>query len=82
VIDLKEIKYGFSVTVTVHPEKMLRKGGLKVGDKLILTKALGTGSINNALKGGIVDENTQLEVAQTTEQSHCVPKPGSWVSCR
>ena len=65
VIDPKEIKYGLSVTGIVHPEKILRKGGLKVGDKLILTKALGTGIINNALKGGLLDENTQSEVAQS-----------------
>jgi selenide,water dikinase len=65
VIDPKEIKYGLSVTGIVHPEKMLRKGGLKVGDKLILTKALGTGIINNALKGGMLDESTQSQVAQS-----------------
>jgi len=65
VIDPKEIKYGLSVTGIVHPEKILRKGGLEVGDKLILTKALGTGIINNALKGGMLDESTQSEVAQS-----------------
>lgn len=65
VIDPKEIKYGLSVTGIVHPEKMLRKGGLKVGDKLILTKALGTGIINNALEGRMLDESTQSQVAQS-----------------
>ena len=65
VIDPKEIKYGLSVTGIVHPEKILRKGGLKAGDKLILTKALDTGIINNALKGGMLDESTQSEVAQS-----------------
>ena len=65
VIDPKEVKYGLSVTGIVHPEKMLRKGGLKVGDKLILTKALGTGIINNALKGGMLDKNTESQVAQS-----------------
>ena len=65
VIDPKEIKYGLSVTGIVHPEKMFRKGGLKVGDQLILTKPLGTGIINNGLKGGMLDENTQLEVTQS-----------------
>jgi selenide, water dikinase len=45
-----ELKYGLSVTGTIHPDKVLRNRGAKVGDKLILTKPLGTGIINTALK--------------------------------
>jgi len=51
-----ELKYGLSVTGTIHPDKVLRNHGAKVGDKLILTKALGTGIINTALKGDIASE--------------------------
>jgi selenide, water dikinase len=65
VIDPKEIKYGLSVTGIVDPKKMLTKGGLQAGDNLILTKALGTGIINNALKGGMVDDYTQSLVAKS-----------------
>jgi len=65
VIDPREIKYGLSVAGVVDPRKILTKGGLKVEDRLILTKALGTGIINNALKGGMLDEDTQSEVAQS-----------------
>jgi len=65
VIDPKEIKYGLSVTGIIDPRKILTKGHLAIGDKLILTKALGCGIINNALKGGLVDEQTQAEVAQS-----------------
>jgi len=65
VIDPREIKYGISVTGIVDPKRMLTKGGLKVGDKLILTKALGTGILNNALQGGMLDVETELEVAQS-----------------
>lgn len=65
VIDPREIKYGLSVTGIIDPRKILTKGGLEVGDKLILTKALGTGIINNALKREVVDEETQAEVAQS-----------------
>jgi len=65
VIDPKEIKYGLSVIGIIDPRRILTKGHLEVGDKLILTKALGTGIINNALKGGMVDEETQAEVAQS-----------------
>jgi len=63
VIDPTEIKYGLSVTGIIDPRRILSKGHLKVGDKLILTKSLGCGIINNALKGGLVDEATQSEVS-------------------
>jgi selenide,water dikinase len=65
VIDPKQIKYGLSVVGVIDPRRILTKGNLEVGDKLILTKALGTGIINNALKGKMVDEKTQAEVAQS-----------------
>lgn len=65
VIDPKEIKYGLSVVGIVDPKKILTKGGLKIGDRLILTKALGTGIINNVLKGQMLDEETELKVAQS-----------------
>lgn len=51
----KEPKYGLSVTGTVHPDKIIAKGGAKVGDHLILTKPLGTGVITTALKNEKVD---------------------------
>ena len=65
VIDPKEIKYGLSVVGVVNPKKIMKKGSFEAGDKLILTKALGTGIINNALKGKMVDEETQAEVARS-----------------
>jgi len=52
-IEDKELKYGLSVTGFVHPDHIIRNTGLKPGDKLILTKPLGTGIINTAIKGGI-----------------------------
>jgi selenide,water dikinase len=39
-VDDQEIKYGLSVTGTVHPQKYLTKEGSKPGNKLILTKPL------------------------------------------
>ena len=65
VIDPVEIKYGLSIVGTVDPRNILTKGNFEVGDKLILTKALGTGIINNALKGKMVDEETEAEVARS-----------------
>ena len=51
-----EIKYGLSVTGVIHPEKVMTNTGAKVGDKLILTKPLGTGIINTAVKGGMASK--------------------------
>jgi selenide,water dikinase len=65
VIDPKEIKYGLAVIGLIDPRRILTKGHLKVGDRLILTKALGTGIINNALKGKLLDDQTQDEVSRS-----------------
>lgn len=55
-VDDNEPKYGLSVTGTVHPQKILKNYGCKKGDLLLLTKPLGTGIINTAIKGGIASE--------------------------
>jgi selenide,water dikinase len=47
-----EIKLGYSVTGTVHPGRVLTNSGAKPGDKLIFTKAIGTGVISTAIKRG------------------------------
>lgn len=52
-----ELKYGLSVTGVVHPAKVLTNRGARAGDKLILTKPLGTGIINTALKGEMAKED-------------------------
>lgn len=57
-IDDKELKYGLSVTGTVHPTQLVTNAGAKAGDKLILTKPLATGIISTALKAGVVGEET------------------------
>jgi len=46
----QEPKYGLVVIGFVDPHKMLSKGGLKVGDALVLTKPLGFGVTTTALK--------------------------------
>jgi len=47
-----EIKLGYSVTGTVHPRCVLTNSGAKPGDRLIFTKAIGTGVISTAIKRG------------------------------
>jgi len=46
----KEPKYGLVVIGFVHPQKIMSKGGLRVGDVLVLTKPLGFGVTTTALK--------------------------------
>ena len=45
-----EVKYGMAVTGVIHPDRVIRNVGVRVGDVLVLTKALGTGIITTALK--------------------------------
>jgi selenide, water dikinase len=48
----EELKFGYSVTGTIHPNRIFSNGGAKSGDRLLLTKALGTGVISTAIKKG------------------------------
>lgn len=54
VVD-NEPKYGLCVTGRVHPDRIMIKGGLKPGDRLFLSKPLGTGVITTAGKDGAAD---------------------------
>jgi len=46
-----EPKYGLCVTGRIHPDRILVKGGLRPGDRLFLSKPLGTGVVTTAAKG-------------------------------
>ena len=62
-IEDPELKYGLSVTGVVHPSRIVTKEGAKAGDKLILTKPLGTGLVSTALKGGVAGEEAVARIA-------------------
>lgn len=49
-IDDDTLKLGFSVTGVVHPDGLWSNRGARVGDALVLTKAVGTGTLTGALK--------------------------------
>ena len=55
-----EIKFGYSVTGTVHPERIWKNAGAQPGDVLMFTKRLGTGGIGTALKRGLAIKSTHL----------------------
>ena len=61
-IEDAELKYGLSVTGFIHPDRVLAKKTLRPGDRLVLTKPLGTGIINTAIKGGLASEATAAAV--------------------
>ncbi|MFH1434851.1 MAG: selenide, water dikinase SelD [Pseudomonadota bacterium] len=54
-VDDSELKYGLSVTGTAHPDDIMTNAAAKAGDRLILTKPLGTGVYTTALKGDKID---------------------------
>jgi selenide,water dikinase len=51
IID-EELKYGLSVTGRIHPKRILSNASAMVGDRLVLTKSLGTGLLATAIKQG------------------------------
>jgi len=51
-----ETKFGYSVTGLINPQRVLKNGGAKAGDRLLLTKALGTGVISTAIKRGVAKQ--------------------------
>ena len=64
----KEPKYGLVVIGFVDPRRMLSKGGLQVGDALVLTKPLGFGVTTTALKQQKVDEQDLFEAVRWMKQ--------------
>jgi selenide,water dikinase len=58
----EEVKFGYAVTGTIHPRHVLANKGARVGDALLLTKALGTGVISTAIKRGQA-ESAWIEAA-------------------
>ena len=63
-VEDNELKYGLSVTGFVHPDRVLMKKNLKPGDQLILTKPLGTGIINTAIKAGLASKEITESVTR------------------
>ncbi len=63
-VEDSELKYGLSVTGFIHPDRILVKKNLQPGDVLILTKPLGTGVINTAIKGGLAPDTLIEQVTR------------------
>jgi selenide, water dikinase len=59
-VDIPTILYGLAVTGTINPKNIKGNNNAKPGDKLILTKQLGTGILNNAIKYSNLNNNIYL----------------------
>jgi selenide,water dikinase len=69
-----ELKFGYAVTGTVHPERVKANAGARVGDALVFTKRIGTGVISTALKKGIArdgDVQASIESMTTLNRAAC-----------
>ncbi|MEG2120271.1 MAG: selenide, water dikinase SelD, partial [Pseudoflavonifractor sp.] len=67
-IEDKEPKYGLCVTGFAHPDEILTNSGVKPGDVLVLTKALGTGILSTAAKSDLLtaEEYRAMAALMTT----------------
>lgn len=63
-IDDPEPKYGLAVTGVVHPDKVVKNSTCRPGDQIVLTKPIGVGIINTAIKAGLA---TEQHIKQATE---------------
>lgn len=57
-IDIPNIVYGLAVTGTINPKNIKSNNTAKPGDKLVLTKAIGTGVLNNVIKFSSLSESS------------------------
>jgi selenide,water dikinase len=72
-VEDKELKYGLSVTGFIHPDRILTKKSLQAGDALILTKPLGTGIINTAIKGALASSEIVERVTRQMAELNRIP---------
>ncbi len=63
-VKTKEPLYGLAVTGVIHPEKIIRNSGVKLGDVLVLTKPLGLGIITTGIKQGKVPPKLEKKISE------------------
>lgn len=64
-LDDPELKFGYAITGIIHPDKVLRNNTLKPNETLILTKPLGTGTINTAMRAGKASDSAIKEAEKS-----------------
>lgn len=68
-VDDQEMKFGYAVTGVINPKRVITNAGARSGDVLILTKAIGTGAINTAVKNGKATPETIAAVTEAMTTS-------------
>jgi selenide,water dikinase len=71
-----EPKYGLAVIGAAHPDRLLRKGGARVGDVLLLTKRLGTGVLVSGHRQG---RTSEADLATAIDQMRTLNRAASEV---
>jgi selenide, water dikinase len=74
-----EIKFGYAVTGTIHPDHVKTNAGARPSDTLILTKRIGTGVISTALKRGIASQDhvdKSIQSMLTLNRAACLAMDG------
>lgn len=69
-----EIKYGLTVTGTIHPDKVVTNAAARPGDRLVLTKPIGIGILTSAAKSGRLPAD---ELAETIETMIALNEPAA-----
>jgi len=59
-VDDQEMKFGYAVTGLIHPDRVFTNAAAKPGEALVLTKPIGTGAINTAIKHGRASRETEV----------------------
>lgn len=94
-INDEEPKYGLCVSGFVKPDRIWKNGGARTGDVLLLTKPLGVGLINTAVKAGMASEEAErkavesmsclnklaMEVLREVEVHSCTDVTGFGLTC-
>ena len=71
IID-EELKFGLSVTGQAHPARLLTNATARPGDRLVLTKPLGTGLLATAAKAGRLSAEAQLSLHESMRTLNAV----------
>lgn len=64
-VDNQQIMFGYAVTGTIDPHRVVTNRGARAGDALILTKPLGTGVVSTGIKFGKASEEVMRASLQT-----------------
>lgn len=68
-----ELKFGYAVTGITHPDRILTKCRARPGDRLVLTKPIGTGIISTAIKKNKATESQIKQITQSMLTLNKVP---------